>query len=145
MKTIDAVDVAKLVRVELKTAFPGVKFTVKTKRTSSIRVGWVDGPTYAAVQAVVGKYEGAEFDPTQDLKTYNDTPYGNDFIFFDREFSDAKMLEAYNWFKENYRDWAEVTFIPSHKSSFGEWMVAGHFEGPWQLTKILTARLEEKI
>lgn len=144
MKTIGPVDVAKLVRGELKIAFPGVKFTVKTKN-SSIRVGWVDGPTRLAVQSIVGKYEGAEFDPTIDLKTYNDTPYGNDYIFFEREFSDAKLVEALEWYLRTWANPEKVTFVPSHQSQFGSWIVSGHFECNWEGHRVLNEYLEEKV
>lgn len=89
---IDITNVAKLARKTLKKAFPGQKFQVKSKRYSggsSVRVDWVDGPTSKKVDAVVGHMHGAEFDGMTDSKTYNDRPYGNDFIFCQREVSDA--------------------------------------------------------
>lgn len=68
---IDAAVAAKFARRDLKRAFPGVKFSVRTDKYSggsSIDVRWVDGPTSKQVDAVVQKYGGAGFDGMIDLK-----------------------------------------------------------------------------
>lgn len=94
-------DVAKLVRRDLKSAFAGTKFSVRTNKYSggsSIDVTWTDGPTTAQVDALVSHYCGASFDGMTDMKNYHDTAvvgengpevvhYGNDYIFTNREFS----------------------------------------------------------
>jgi hypothetical protein len=70
---IDTADCAKLVRRALKANFPGVKFSVRSSvysMGSSINVGWTDGPTASAVDAVVRCYSGSGFDGMIDLK-YN--------------------------------------------------------------------------
>jgi hypothetical protein len=61
---------AKLVRVALKKAFPGIKFSVRSSVYSggaSIRVGWTDGPSSKAVKAVAGAYAGGGFDGMIDM------------------------------------------------------------------------------
>ena len=61
---------AKLVRVALKKAFPGIKFSVRSSVYSggaSIRVGWVDGPSEKEVKSVVSAYEGGRFDGMIDM------------------------------------------------------------------------------
>lgn len=95
---IDAADVAKLVRKELKDAFPGVKFSVRTSKYAggaSIRVNYTDGPLAKAVEAVVGTYKGSTFNGMIDLKEYHDSylngetvSFGNDHIFVNRDNSD---------------------------------------------------------
>jgi hypothetical protein len=93
---IDPAEVAKLVRKELHTAFPATKFSVKTSRYSggsSIDVRWTDGPTKAEAEKVAGHFHGATFDGMQDLKEYNGSPYGNDYIFFERRYT-AECLKA---------------------------------------------------
>jgi len=64
---IYAADTAKLVRKALKRALPGVKFSVRTKHQSEIRIRWKDGPTQKAVKAVCDIYEGGGFDGMIDL------------------------------------------------------------------------------
>jgi len=90
MNRIDAAAVAKMVREVLKQKFAGVKFSVKTAKYSggsSITVKWVDGPTKKQVEKEVGNMHGAEFDGMQDLKEYNGSPFGNDYIFCERNYS----------------------------------------------------------
>jgi hypothetical protein len=96
---IDAADVAKLIRADLKASWPYITFSVKTKRYSggcSITVSWTDGPRAGEVEDVIGHYHGAEFDGMQDLKTYHESEnrgepvsYGNDFLFTNRHISPA--------------------------------------------------------
>ena len=55
-----AKDTAKKIRVALKKVFPGVKFTVRSSRTSfssSVRVSWVDGPMQDAVQSLTDSFQ----------------------------------------------------------------------------------------
>lgn len=57
------------IRAELKTAFPGVKFSVTSQSYSMgncIDVRWTDGPTEEAVSAIAMKYEKCGFDGTDD-------------------------------------------------------------------------------
>src|SRR5262245_14811901 len=71
MKYLSCAETAKLIRAQLKTEFPGVKFSVKSKTYSggaSITVGWTDGPTGKAVDEVVQVFSGAGFDGMIDMK-----------------------------------------------------------------------------
>jgi hypothetical protein len=66
-----AAETAKFVRTALKTAFPGQKFSVRSKTYAggaSLSVNWEDGPTERDVDAVVDIYRGSGFDGMQDLK-----------------------------------------------------------------------------
>lgn len=94
MTYISATETAKLVRAELKRAFPGQKFSVKQTPGGAIRVSWVDGPNSDKVKKVAGHFHGSEFDGMQDLKYSNRQPYANDFIFFQREFSPEVVKSA---------------------------------------------------
>lgn len=70
---LSCAETAKLVRVALKKAFPGVKFSVRSSTYAggaSMRVGWMDGPSGKAVEAVVSPYKGGGFDGMIDMK-YN--------------------------------------------------------------------------
>jgi hypothetical protein len=59
--------------VQLKKAFPGVKFSVRSSVYSggaSIDVSYTDGPTTDAVDAVCNQFKGANFDGMIDMKSY---------------------------------------------------------------------------
>jgi len=65
---------AKNIRIELKAAFPGVKFSVSSKRFSmgdSIDVRWTDGPTTKQVDAIINKYSAGSFDGVTDCYNYS--------------------------------------------------------------------------
>lgn len=53
----DAVLVAKHIRQDLATAFPGQKFSVRKQDYSTISIEWKDGPTREEVERVAGKHE----------------------------------------------------------------------------------------
>lgn len=71
-------DTAKLIKQDLKTAWPTVKFSVRTGRgagVSAVDVYWTDGPTEKQVEAVVGKYEAGHFNGMIDMYEYDKDPY----------------------------------------------------------------------
>lgn len=94
---IDTAECAKLIRQSLKVAFPLTKFSVRLSRYaggSSIDVKWIDGPSVAEVNRIAGKYKGADFDGSIDLKTYHDgelngerVHFGADFVQCQRQYS----------------------------------------------------------
>lgn len=94
-------DTAKLIRADLKKAFPGIKFSVRgsvASMVSAIDVSWTDGPTEAQVDRIVMVYCGQGFDGMTDSTTYHDTfdpktgvktDYGVTHIGTHRRYSDA--------------------------------------------------------
>lgn len=81
---------AKNIRVELKKAFPKVKFSVKSESFSggnAIRVSWTDGPTSAQVEEVADKYRAGRFDGMTDCYDY-------EFSFWCEAFGDAKYIST---------------------------------------------------
>lgn len=74
-RSIDLVETAKLVREALKSAFPDVKFSVRTDRYSmgcSINVSWTDGPTEKQVEAITAPFASKGFDGMIDLAYYRE-------------------------------------------------------------------------
>lgn len=68
---LSCAETAKLIRVQLKTKFPGIKFGVKSHVYSggaSIRIDWIDGPTQEMVDAVAKPFAGSGFDGMIDMK-----------------------------------------------------------------------------
>ena len=101
---LSVAETAKLIRASLRESFPGVKFSVRSSSYAggaSIRVGWVDGPTTAAVEAVAHPWQGSYFDGMQDYKgsryhTLDGEPvrFGADFVFCEREETHAVLARA---------------------------------------------------
>lgn len=78
------------VRIELKKAFPGVKFKVQSEH-NEVRVGWTNGPAYDAVKDICNKYKAGHFDGMTDSyendrdATFADVFGGPDYVFYSRE------------------------------------------------------------
>jgi hypothetical protein len=101
---LSCADTARLLRQALRRTFSGIKFSVRSETYAggaSIDVRWTDGPTAQAVKALADEFAGADFDATQDLKTYRapelvpdpehgvrEVHYGADFVFCDRTASE---------------------------------------------------------
>lgn len=113
MKTVyeDAKDTAKKIRKELKAAFPGMKFSVRTKH-SSVRVEWVNGPTQKEVEAVADKFSSSTFDGMQDMKITTGYEYegviysGADFVFCNRELTPEYRAEVHAEMKRTMEDFS---------------------------------------
>ena len=88
----DAVLVAKHIRQELSTEFPGQKFSVRKTDYSTIQIEWKDGPTREEVEQIAGKHQrNCTRDRwNDDLWDHTDTAFtsvfgGVDYILFYRE------------------------------------------------------------
>lgn len=92
METIyyTATETAKLIRKELKMLFPTVKFSVRTESRGTIYVSFTGTKLLGeAVNNLVRKYRGCDFDGMTDSKNYitheladgRKVKYGSDFIF----------------------------------------------------------------
>ena len=148
---IDTAEVAKIIRGELKKHFPAFKFTVKSHRYSggsSIRVGWMDGPTRTQVEEKVGQYQGASFDGMVDLKEYHSSEYagrmvhfGNDFLFCERDYSDAAIQAAVEWYTNTFGDAKPVEFIPRHQNA--GWEVSASFRADYATEECIFRHLHE--
>ena len=88
----DAVLVAKHIRQDLASAFPGQKFSVRKTDYSTIHIEWTDGPTKEEVEQIAGKHERMCVPDrwNADLWEHNDTAFtsvfgGVDYLFYYRE------------------------------------------------------------
>lgn len=66
VRYLSTAETAKLIRKALKAAFPAVKFSVRS--SSSVRVGWTDGPTTKRVEEVVSQFSSKSFDGSIDME-----------------------------------------------------------------------------
>jgi hypothetical protein len=75
----EAAQAAKLMRAELKKAFPSVKFSVRSSNYAggdSVHVNWTNGPTRDAVTEITDKYQYGHFDGMIDLYEYSNNIEG---------------------------------------------------------------------
>lgn len=101
---------ARNIRKELKTAFPGFKFSVKTRRYSmgdSIDITWTDGPSREEVERITGKYQEGEFNGMIDLYEDHNAPFnqlygGTKYVFCNRGISDKVLQVVINSIWERY-------------------------------------------
>ena len=89
---------AKNMRIELKRAFKGIKFSV-TSSYDSVNVRWTDGPIDEQVEAIVERYENGRFNGMEDIYEYNSSPFndvfgGVKYVFCNRDDSDKAMQKA---------------------------------------------------
>lgn len=116
------VPAAKNVRRDLKKAFPGVKFSVKSSY-DTINVSWQDGPTRPEVEAVISKYENGTFDGMTDCFNFDTSPFnevfgGCRYTFAQREHSDELIAVATKYLEQ--RSGEQVTG-DTNQRIWGEW------------------------
>ena len=89
---------AKNIRIELAEAFRGCRFSVKSSRFSggdSIDVRWIDGPTTAQVDSIIGKYAAGSFDGMTDCYDYSMSAWND-------AFGDAKYVHSSRDYSEKF-------------------------------------------
>jgi hypothetical protein len=131
-------ETAKLIRAALKESFPGIKFGVRSSTYAggaSIRVSWSDGPNGAQVKAVAGAFQGGYFDGMTDYKgsRYHmldgvRTHFAADFVFCERDYSDAAIQRALDHVMNKYRPEVATPTVADYRKGllrsvglFGEW------------------------
>lgn len=75
MKT-ESAQTASEIRKELKKAFPGFKFSVRSSNFSmgdSVDIDWIDGPTTEQVESITDKFQYGHFDGSVDMYEYSNT------------------------------------------------------------------------
>lgn len=73
---------AKSIRAELRTRYPGISFSVRSRRYAggnSVSVVWADGPEVGVVYCLTRKYEEGSFDGTIDSYVYDEDPQHKEF------------------------------------------------------------------
>jgi hypothetical protein len=106
-----AAQTAQKIRKVLKSAFPGVKFSVTSSSYSmgsSVYVSWTDGPFSSQVNEILNQFSSGSFDGMQDM--YISTGYewkgqivrGAKYINHDRQLSQERQAQIFNKLKEIY-------------------------------------------
>ena len=84
---MDGVELAKMIRKDLKQAFPKQKFSIRNQRggySTAINVGWNDGVAQSKVKPILQKFERID----RDYATQEILAGGNTFIFDERGISE---------------------------------------------------------
>ncbi len=118
---------AKNIRIELARAFPGVKFSVKSRRFSggdAIDVSWVDGPVSKQVDEIIDRYSAGSFDGMQDLYEYSRDAWTD-------AFGDAKYVHS----ARDYSDKAVASAIRTAVAKYGEAAAVASVDG-WRMNQL---------
>lgn len=127
-------EVAKLIRLELKAAFPAVKFSVRC--THSVRISYTNGPTVDRVEAIVSKFEGKQFDGMTDSTSYKppfsyngEWVYTYCYVFVSRELSPA-LVERIATAVANYYEISKPAIVagfvrPTVEEDKAAWLRTG--------------------
>jgi hypothetical protein len=112
---------AKNLRKQLKAAFPGVKFSVRSDH-NSVCIGWEDGPTEDDVQQITRPYKAGHFDGMDDCYHYDRDrawPFGDfTYVFENRGISEASRIALKAAIAETYRDMHEWDQDREHHQIF---------------------------
>lgn len=115
---------SKMMKAELKNAFPETKFSVRVEHYTSINVNWTDGPTANAVEEIIKKFQYGHFDGMTDSYEYSnsneDLPQVR-FVFANRTMSaeaQAQIIEAHN---NKFVDEAQIKDLQGYNQHMNEW------------------------
>lgn len=128
---------AKNIRIELARAFPGIKFSVKSRRFSggdAIDVSWIDGPVSAQVDEIIDRYSAGSFNGSDDsynyarnawIEAFGDAKY----VHSQRSMSDAAIGRAIRLVSSKYAMPAGVDVSVEAYRKGSLWSVP--FDGGW--------------
>ncbi|WP_146126561.1 LPD29 domain-containing protein [Burkholderia multivorans] len=96
-------------RIELKRAFPGVKFSVRMTYHGAVSVCWTDGPRQAKVDAICRKYKAGRFNSMEDSYEHATQPWhhvfgGLEYLSVSRDESAALVAQAIEAVYAEYAD-----------------------------------------
>ena len=118
MKTLSThAHAAKLIKEDLKKAFPLTKFSVSSRSYSmgsSIDVSWIDGPISDKVEEVIGKYQYGYFNGMEDIYETTNSIEGLPqvkFVFTNREINESIYAQVFEKFKAYYSGFENLKSI----------------------------------
>lgn len=117
-KRATTAETAAMIRKELKATWPDVAFSARSREHSTVYVSYTDGPTEAAVSALLKKYEGGYFDGMEDIYRHtgpylvDGVDYSVKYVLVTRHHSD----EAWAAFREVYCAWrGDLDGLPGYE------------------------------
>lgn len=103
--------IGRIVKAELKKAFPAAKFSVKSDY-DSVRISWENGPSEQLVEEIAGKYEMGNFNGMTDsydfTKCRDDIPQVK-YVFLSRTISEESYQAKFDEYKKYYASWENIT------------------------------------
>jgi hypothetical protein len=115
---------AKMIRQELKKAFPSVKFSVSSRSFAggdSVDISWVDGPPVNLVESISNKYQYGYFNAMEDIYEYSnsrkDIPQAK-YVQTSRDISDTARELFFSWLKKNYLHSDELNSLDEYHEKF---------------------------
>ncbi len=110
-------EAAKLMRKELKKAFPTIKFSVTSQTYSggnSVHVGWINGPTSDMVSSIVSKYQYGHFNGMEDI--YENTNKRADlpqvkYVQVRRNICENTNEIVFKWLRSTHAHFDEVSSL----------------------------------
>lgn len=106
---------AKAIRLELKKAFPLIKFSVKSDSFAggnSVSVSWINGPSRSQIHKIVDKYQYGHFDGMRDLyemtNSREDIPQVK-YVQVSREITEEVKQEIFLKLRETHVGWENLT------------------------------------
>ena len=122
----DHAKAAKMIKAELKKAFPKTVFSVRSKGFAggdAVHIDWTDGPTNDQVRNITDKYQYGHFDGMQDLYEYSnnrtDIPQAK-YVQVRRDISDQArqiIIAELNKYEEIHeKGYSDNTFYESFQS-----------------------------
>lgn len=118
----------KVLKKELESNFPGVKFSLRKHNYDTLDIDYVDTNINAQkVRDLTMKFEGKTFDGMIDLESYVNTGLAFGYIFINREITDKKYEEVYNntlknWsfdgckLSMNYQEFIKLSFTGEYEN-----------------------------
>lgn len=106
---------AKLMRQDLKKAYPLTAFTIRSNSYAggnSVHVEWMNGPVYDDVTKIVGKYQYGDFDGMTDC--YDMTNVRNDipqvkYVQVRREVSEDIKQQIFEQLRKTHVGWENLS------------------------------------
>lgn len=121
----EAAKAAKLIRQELKAAFPNIKFKVRSSNFSmgnAVDIGWKNGVIEKKVNTITSKYQYGHFDGMNDIYEYSngrdDIPQAK-YISTSRTIDDSIYEEAFNHAKNYYAFLENAKSLNSYIQNYG--------------------------
>lgn len=124
-------ETAKMIRKELKQAFPLTRFSVKSDSFAggnSVDVSWDNGPVTDAVRSIVDKYQYGHFNAMEDI--YEHTNSRKDlpqvkYVQVQRSIDESIKEQVFKWLQGTHQHFNEVFSMdecnPNLKKMWSVW------------------------
>lgn len=127
---MSAAETSRLVKKQLKHAFPRIENLSVRCKNFSLRIEWTNGPSVVAVERATAQYAGATMvqnggDMIKAYSTSQDIDYGIDFVFCTRTLSESVEACVQQYVKQHY---AADTSINQVATQRRVWEITQHVD-----------------